>query len=125
VNVEYELEGDEMELHDAVVSVPLPTGAYPTVAPSHPGSWSLNVSTHALDWTLPRVLSSAQGTASGSLEFSVSGDDASSVFPVGVKFVSGRSLFGVEVESVALAETEENVPFSQEITLVPEAYSVV
>lgn len=58
------------------------SGAYPTVS-SHTGSWAINPNTHSLDWTTDSV--SADTETTGSLEFSVGGDDAEAFFPVKVR----------------------------------------
>lgn len=70
-------------------------GAYPTVA-SYTGNWAIDPSSHSLLWTVPRV-SSSDGTRSGSLEFSVGGEDATSFFPVKVNFTGLGSLIGISV----------------------------
>ncbi|KAH8827836.1 hypothetical protein DL96DRAFT_1600560 [Flagelloscypha sp. PMI_526] len=56
VSLEYELVNEGLTLYDVVISIPLPTGSYPTVtSDDHPGSWSLNPSTHSLAWSIPIV----------------------------------------------------------------------
>ncbi|EJD43169.1 hypothetical protein AURDEDRAFT_167853, partial [Auricularia subglabra TFB-10046 SS5] len=104
VNIEYELEASQLTLRDLTISIPLPTGSYPTVAGD--AQWSLNVHTHALDWRVPLV---DGDSPSGSLEFSVAGHDP---------------LFGVQVAEARLVESNEAVEVPQEVTLVPELYVV-
>ncbi|KAI5114784.1 hypothetical protein M0805_005528, partial [Coniferiporia weirii] len=123
VNIEYELENDKVELHDVVISIPLPTGSYPTVA-SHTGSWSLNASTHSLDWAVP-LISAEADTRSGALEFAVGGDDAGTFFPVHVAFIAQGSLAGLRVGSIARVDNGEDIVFSQEATLSTEEYLVI
>ena len=60
---------------------------------------------------------------SGSLEFSVGGDDASAFFPVKVTFAAQGSLAGVSVASVELVDGG-TVTFSQEATVSIENYLV-
>ncbi|KAG8716760.1 hypothetical protein FRC08_008850 [Ceratobasidium sp. 394] len=122
VNIEWELENKELELQDVTISIPLPSGAYPTVA-SHTGSWTINPSTHSLDWTTPQV--SADTETTGSLEFSVGGDDAEAFFPVKVDFKSEKSLIGVEVESVQRVSDAGSVEFSKEMRVGVEQYLIV
>ncbi|KAF8602948.1 hypothetical protein BDV93DRAFT_607240 [Ceratobasidium sp. AG-I] len=105
VNIEWELENKELELQDVVISIPLPSGAYPTVS-SHTGSWAINPSTHSLDWTTETVFACAETT--GLLEFSVEGDDAEAFFPI----KSEKSLIGVEVLSGERVSGEGSVEFS-------------
>ncbi|KAL5533835.1 hypothetical protein ACEPAG_295 [Sanghuangporus baumii] len=124
VNIEYELENDKVALHDVVISIPLPTGSYPTVS-QYTGTWSLNASTHSLDWSIPLITSSDPDSRTGTLEFTVGGDDAATFFPVRVAFLAEGSLFGVGVGSVKHVETGDDVQFSQEVTLATDDYLVV
>ena len=142
VNIEYELENDALELINLAIAIPLPyvrslsvlalpsslfpshsEGAYPTVA-SHSGNWAVDPSTHSLLWTVPRV-SPSDETRSGSLEFSVGGDDASLFFPVKIGFTALGSLVGIEVAGVSQVDTGEDIVFSQETSLTAEEYTVV
>ncbi|KAF8593898.1 clathrin adaptor, mu subunit, partial [Ceratobasidium sp. AG-I] len=122
VNIEWELENKELELQDVVISIPLPSGAYPTVS-SHTGSWAINPNTHSLDWTTETVSADAETT--GSLEFSVGGDDAEAFFPVKVNFKSEKSLIGVEVLSAERVGGEGSVVFSKEMRVGVEQYLIV
>ena len=96
-------------------------GSYPTVS-SHSGEWALNSSSHSLDWTIPLINSDER---SGSLEFSVGGDDAGAFFPVKVAFVAQGSVAGVKVAGVSSVESGEPVVFSEDATVVVENYAVV
>ncbi|KAI0082323.1 hypothetical protein K474DRAFT_1655706 [Panus rudis PR-1116 ss-1] len=122
VNIEYELENDSVTLHDVVISIPLPPGSYPTVTPSHTGEWTLNSSSHALDWVIGRV---DADTRSGTLEFSVGGDDPGAFFPVKVSFVGQGSMAGVHIASVTRVDNGEEVVFSEDASVTVDSYSVV
>ncbi|KAF9011436.1 Adaptor complexes medium subunit family-domain-containing protein [Cyathus striatus] len=98
VSIEYELENDSVTLYDVIISIPLPDGSYPTVS-SHSGEWSLNPSSHSLAWAVP-LISPSDSTRTGSLIFTVGGDDVGAFFPVHVSFVGEGSLAGVGVASV-------------------------
>lgn len=106
-------------MSDIIIS----TGSYPSVA-SHSGSWSLNASTHSLDWEIP-LISVAAETQSGAIEFSVGGDDAGTFFPVRVSFAAQGSLAGISISSVSRVESGADATFSQEASLVTEEYVVV
>lgn len=121
VNIEYDLENEGLILHDVVISIPLPTGSYPTVS-SHSGEWSLNPSNHAIDWQIGRV---DTDTRSGTLEFSVGGDDASAFFPVHVSFAAQGSIAGVRVASITKVDGGEEVTFSEDASVAVEGYTVV
>ncbi|CUA78025.1 Coatomer subunit delta [Rhizoctonia solani] len=122
VNIEWELQNTDLELRDLVISIPLPSGAYPTVL-SHTGAWSINPSTHSLDWMTDSVLSGSEAT--GSLEFSIGGHDTDAFFPVKVDFKSEKSLIGVEVLDVKWVGGEGSVTFSKEVRIGVEQYSIM
>ncbi len=96
-------------------------GSYPTVS-SHSGEWALNSSSHSLDWNIPLINAEDK---SGSLEFSVGGDDAGVFFPVRVSFVAQGSVAGVKVASVTRVEGGDEVVFSEDATVSVENYTVV
>ncbi|KAI0652552.1 hypothetical protein C8Q79DRAFT_1100874 [Trametes meyenii] len=121
VNIEYELEADHVALHDVVISIPLPDGSYPTVS-SHSGEWALNPSSHSLDWSIPLINADER---SGSLEFSVGGDDTGVFFPVKVSFVGEGSVAGVHLASVTQVDGGDEVTYSEDATVVVENYTVV
>lgn len=120
VNIEYELESDRLTLYNLVISIPLPD-SFPTVG-SHVGSYSIDSASNALVWTVPLVSSSEN--RSGSLEFTVEGEDTSVFFPVKVDFAAEGSLVGVQVEQ-AMKDGGDAVVFSQEVTCTTEEYTVV
>ncbi|KAL0952161.1 hypothetical protein HGRIS_008777 [Hohenbuehelia grisea] len=126
VSIEYELENENITLYDAVISIPLPAGSYPTVT-SHTGDWSLDPSSHSLAWSVPRIAPD-DDSKSGSLIFTVGGDDAGAFFPVEVAFVAQGSLAGIDVASVAKvgagAGGEEPV-FSIDSMVVADQYLVI
>ncbi|KAH0825973.1 hypothetical protein J3R83DRAFT_7568 [Lanmaoa asiatica] len=121
VNIEYELEQDHITLYDVTISIPLPTGSYPTVSDTS-SNWSLNPSTHALDWSIPRISADER---SGTLEFSVGGDDAGTFFPVKVAFVAQGSLAGIGVAKVTRVSGGEEVVFSSDAVVSAEGYVVL
>ena len=90
---------------------------------SHTGEWSLNPSTHSLEWAIS-VISSEE--SSGSLEFNVGGDDPGVFFPVDIKFVSENLMSGISVASVhELDEDEDEIEFSKQTSLQTGNYAVV
>ncbi|KAI0687978.1 hypothetical protein BC835DRAFT_1374726 [Cytidiella melzeri] len=121
VNIEYELENEGVILHDVLISIPLPSGSYPTVS-SHSGEWTLNGSNHAIDWHVGRVDTDDR---SGTLEFSVGGDDAGAFFPVQVTFVAQGSIAGARVASVTRIDNGEEVAFSEDSSVTVDSYTVV
>jgi len=122
VNIEYELELSHLTLHNVVISIPLPPGSYPTVT-SHSGTWALNPSTHAIDWSLPLIASDAD-TKTGTLEFNVGGDDVEAFFPVKASFVAQGSLGNIQIASVDKVSGGA-VPFSHDPIVHAGEYLIV
>ena len=75
-----------------------------------------------MDWSIP-VISSEE--RSGTLEFTVGGDDASTFFPVKVNFVAQGSVVGVGVTSVEQTDDGRDVDYSQDISVTVDDYTVV
>ncbi|KAG6332026.1 hypothetical protein ID866_7065 [Astraeus odoratus] len=123
VNIEYELDNEQLTLYDVVISIPLPGGSYPTVSNhAESSTWSLNPNNHALDWHIPRI--NADDARSGTLEFSVTGDDVAAFFPVQVTFVAQGSIAGVDITRVERVDGED-VAFSCERVVSTESYQVL
>ncbi|KAG9009710.1 hypothetical protein FRB94_011565 [Tulasnella sp. JGI-2019a] len=123
VNIEYDLESERLTLHNLVITIPLPEGTFPAVG-SHAGSYTMDTNSGALIWTVPLVSSS--DNKSGSLEFTVDGEDTTAFFPVKVEFAAEGSLVGVQVEqAVKDVVGGDAVVFSQEVTCQTEEYTVV
>ncbi|KAF7370594.1 Copper P-type ATPase [Mycena sanguinolenta] len=123
ISIEYELENDSVTLYDLEVYIPLPAGSYPTVS-SHTGEWSLEPNSHSLLWTTPIVSADSESTRTGSLMFTVAGDDPETFFPVRVTFVGQGSLAGVGVASVKSQEGDEPA-FSVDSVVTADGYFVV
>ncbi|KAF8722654.1 hypothetical protein AX14_009718 [Amanita brunnescens Koide BX004] len=123
VSIEYELESEIVTLHDVVISIPLPDGSYPSVS-SHTGEWSLDPSSHSLAWSIP-VISPSDDNRSGSLVFSVNGDDTSMFFPVKVTFIGQGSLAGVNIVSATTINGGDSAEFSVDGYVTTENYQVV
>ncbi|KAI0033954.1 hypothetical protein K488DRAFT_77530 [Vararia minispora EC-137] len=121
VNIEYELENEGVTLYDLVISIPLPTGSYPSVS-SSTGDWQLNPSSHSLDWSTAIVTPEDR---SGSMEFSIGGDDVGMFFPVKISFVAQGSIAGVRLASVLRADNGEAVIFSEDASVTVDNYAVV
>jgi hypothetical protein len=82
----------------------------------------LNPSNHSLEWSIPLV--SAENR-SGSLEFTVGGDDAGAFFPVKVAFVGQGNMAGIKVASVSHVDGSGDVVYSTDSLLTAEAYEVI
>jgi len=123
VSIEYELENESVTLYDLEIFIPLPAGSYPTVS-SHTGEWSLEPNSHSLAWSTPLVSADSESTRTGSLMFTVAGDDPETFFPVRVAFVGQGSLAGVGVASVKLLDGDEPA-YSVDSVVTADGYFVV
>ncbi|KAK6992186.1 copper p-type ATPase [Favolaschia claudopus] len=123
VSIEYELENTSVTLYDLEIFIPLPAGSYPTVS-SNTGEWSLEPNSHSLLWSTPLVSADDESTRTGSLMFTVAGDDPETFFPVRVAFVGQGSLAGVGVGSVKLLDGDEPA-FSVDSVVSADGYFVV
>ncbi|KAJ6493521.1 hypothetical protein C8R47DRAFT_1012453 [Mycena vitilis] len=123
VSIEYELEDEHVTLYDLEIFIPLPAGSYPTVS-SHTGEWSLEPNSHSLAWSTPLVSADSESTRTGSLMFTVAGDDPETFFPVRVAFVGQGSLAGVGVATAKLQDGDEPA-FSVDSVVTADGYFVV
>ncbi|KAL1920710.1 uncharacterized protein VTP21DRAFT_1087 [Calcarisporiella thermophila] len=121
VNIEYELEADHMELTDVIISIPIPPGVSPTVS-NVDGNYEVNRQQRTLEWQLPIIDASNK---SGSLEFTVPGDDIGVFFPVTVNFVSEKTFCNIDVLDVESVDSNSSAQYSKEVVLRADEYCVV
>ncbi|XP_065845793.1 coatomer subunit delta-like [Oscarella lobularis] len=121
VNIEYELQVEDMELHDVTISVPVPTGVGAPVVESCDGEYKHESKKGLLNWTVPLI---DVNNKSGTLEFSIAGrqDD---FFPINVYFVSPKSFCDLHVDEVRHTEENKAVRFSSEMALLVDKYTIV
>jgi len=121
ISIEYQMNGQNRELHDVNISIPLGTAEPPKVA-SIDGTFRHDPREQRLVWHMDLVDSS---NASGALEFVVAGRDAGAFFPIIVSFAS-QTLYA-DVAVLAVTGLEENpapIPYSLTKSLSPDSYVV-
>ena len=69
-------------------------------------------------------MSPSDDSRSGSLVFTVSGDDSALFFPVKVNFIGQGSIAGINIASVRKVDGED-APFSVDTHVTAENYQVV
>ncbi|WVQ83801.1 hypothetical protein IAT38_005945 [Cryptococcus sp. DSM 104549] len=116
VAIEYELEATHLSLRNLVLSIPLPSGALPTVT----GDADWRIQGDAFIWTVDVV---DADSPTGSIEFRCQGEP-DDFFPVDVGFAASGSLANLEVEKVALVEGGEQ-QFSQERILTVDRFEII
>merc|ERR1712012_935319 len=121
VNIEYELEQDQLELQDVVITIPIPHGSGSPVVAECDGEYTFEKRCNELLWQLPLI---DANNKTGSMEFSSSGtpDD---FFPVQVAFFSKKSYSGLEVLDCYEVENEAVVKHSTECILLGDRYEIV
>merc|ERR1719410_1881953 len=108
VNIEYELEQDQLELQDVVITIPIPHGSGTPVVAECDGDYTHDTRKQQLLWQHTII---DQNNRSGSMEFSCGGcpDD---FFPVSVSFSSSKSYSGVQVLDCSQVDGDDPVKFS-------------
>lgn len=86
------------------------------------GLYEVDRQRRTLDWQLPTIDTSNK---SGSIEFNVTGNDASAFFPISASFESDKTFCDVEVLDVQNVESGASVVFSKEVILATEEYNIV
>ena len=121
VNIEFELEKPELELHDVVISIPIPHGVGAPNVSECEGEYQHDTRRGALLWQHPVI---DAGNKGGSMEFSVSGcpDD---FFPVTMSFTSSKTFSGIQVLDCAEAESSSPVKYSSDISFIADKYEIV
>ncbi|RKP37924.1 Mu homology domain-containing protein, partial [Dimargaris cristalligena] len=121
VNIEYELESDDLQLKDVVISIPLPSGVTPIVG-NVDGDYAINSRMGVLEWQLPLI---DRTNKSGCLEFTAPVDDAEAFFPVEVAFQASTPFCDVDITDVALTSDGSTVEFSKMFSLTTDDYRIV
>ncbi|CAH8659170.1 unnamed protein product [Dicrocoelium dendriticum] len=124
VNIEYELQNTELELCDAVVNVPLPSGSKSPSVGNYDGEYEVNAKKTQLSWILPLINAS---NTSGSIEFTVGTEStatADQFFPLTLSFSTDKSFCGIRVTEATNSDGNP-IPFSSETRLYTEKFEVV
>jgi len=119
VNIEYELLQDCLELHDVVISIPIPHGVNAPVVSECEGDY--NIEKRALVWQHALIDSSNK---TGSMEFSCGGN-ADDFFPVRVSFYSKVTYSEIKIHDIVDVDSNAPVKFSQDTLLIPDRYEIV
>lgn len=121
VNIEFELEKQELELQDVVISIPIPSGVgSPNVAECE-GEYSHDTRRGALLWQHPVI---DRNNKSGSMEFSVGGNP-DDFFPVTLAFSSSKTFSGIQVLDCVEVDGGTPVKYSSNTAFFAEKYEIV
>jgi len=124
VNIEYELQNENLELLDVIISIPIPSGSGTPVVGECEGEYVYEPRRNTLLWQLAVVDSSNK---TGALEFSVTNGTPRQFFPVQVTFQSLQTFARLAVTDVKLVESGLPAKHSVETMLIAESgkYEVV
>jgi len=121
VTLEYELHKN-LELHDLLVSIPIPPDASHTIGSAEVGQASYSRRDGLLQWSVPIV---DQSNASATMEFSVAAcPSADSIFPISVTFTSRQTMCELEVIDVLSVDDNSPIPHSSSTLLSIESYTI-
>lgn len=85
------------------------------------GSYAVDRQRRVLEWQLPVINSSNK---SGSMECNIPGEDVNGFFPVMVSFASDRLICDVDVVEAYNLETDSTTPFTKDILLTADDYTI-
>ncbi|KAL2491103.1 Coatomer subunit delta [Abeliophyllum distichum] len=121
VNMEYEASS-MIDLQNVVISVPLPPLREAPSVRQIDGDWRYDSRNSILEWSIELIDSSNR---SGSMEFVVPPVDASTFFPISVRFAATSTFSDLKVVNILPLRGGNPPKFSQRISLSTENYQVV
>ncbi|XP_078440001.1 clathrin adaptor complexes medium subunit family protein [Wolffia australiana] len=121
VNIEYEAS-DLCDLHNVVISVPLPALREAPSVRQIDGEWRFNPRNSTLEWS---ILLIDGGNRSGSMEFVVPAADPSAFFPINIRFSAVSTFSDVKVTDVFPLRGGAPPKFSQRAQLLTDSYQVI
>lgn len=121
VSIEMELTRKDLVLHDVNILLPLGTAEAPAIE-SIDGQYKHDPTTGMMCWHFDVVDGNTNST--GSLEFSVSGNNAEAFFPIQIGFRSETLLCPIEITGVTNSSSGAPIPNQMTKTFMPESYQV-
>ena len=121
VSIEYEAT-ESFDLHNVVISIPLPPLRDPPVVNQVDGDFTYDNRRNVLMWDIQLV---DKSNRNGSMEFVVPAAESDGFFPIEVNFTSNKTYCDVKVDSVTRTTDGCPVKFFGASTLVCDSYQVV
>eukprot|EP00956_Cyclotella_meneghiniana_P031002 scaffold80153_cov77-Cyclotella_meneghiniana.AAC.4 len=121
VNMEFELQRTDGVFTDVNILLPLGTTDPPAIE-SIDGQYKHDPNTGMLCWHQDVV---DANNSTGSLEFSIAGNDEDVFFPVQIAFTSQSLMCPIEVMSLTNVESGSPIPNNMTVRLVPDSYQCV
>jgi hypothetical protein len=121
VNMEFELQRKDAVITDVNILFPLGTTDPPAIE-SIDGQYKHDPHTGMMCWHHDVI---DANNSTGSLEFSISGDDVDVFFPVQIAFTSQSLMCPMEITSVVNTTSGAAIPNNMTVRVVPESYQCV
>ncbi|KAL9651160.1 hypothetical protein ABK040_008232 [Willaertia magna] len=122
VSLEYTLQDTNIELHNVVITVPIPSTNVKVESNEH-GTFKIDNKNSAFVWSFDIIDSS---NASGNIEFVINErSDENKFFPVDIKFSTNNSISGVSIENVVSVNDDSEQRFSSNTSLTVSDYKIV
>ncbi|XP_064651344.1 coatomer subunit delta-like [Lineus longissimus] len=121
INIEYELEDEDLELNDVIISIPTPSGVGSPVVNECDGEYQYESRKNLLEWR-HAVIDGSNKT--GAMEFSMGGhpDD---FYPINVTFYSKKSYCDMEIQDVLMVDDKSPVRYSSETVFYVAKYEIL
>ncbi|CAJ1970240.1 unnamed protein product [Cylindrotheca closterium] len=119
VSIEMELTRADIVLHDVNILLPLGTTEPPAIE-SIDGQYKHDPNSGMMCWHFDAVDSNTNST--GSLEFSVAGNNSDAFFPIQIGFRSQTLLCPIAISGVANSSSGSPVPNDISMSFVPDKY---
>jgi hypothetical protein len=121
VNIEMELTRKDLVLYDVNILLPLGTAEPPAIE-SIEGQYKHDPAAGIMCWHFDQV--DANTNSTGSLEFSVSGNNPEAFFPIQIGFRSETLLCPLVITGVTNASSGAPIPNQMTKAFIPESYQV-
>ena len=121
VNMEFELQRADAVITDVNILFPLGTTNQPGIE-SIDGQYKHDPNTGMMCWHHDVI---DANNSTGSLEFSISGNDVDVFFPVQIAFTSQSLLCPIEITSLTNTSSGAGIPNNMTVRVVPEMYQCV
>jgi hypothetical protein len=119
--MEFELQRKDAVMTDVNILFPLGTTDPPAIE-SIDGQYKHDPNTGMMCWHHDVI---DANNSTGSLEFSIAGDDVDVFFPVQIAFTSQSLMCPMEITSVVNTTSGAAIPNNMTVRVVPESYQCV
>jgi len=120
VNIEYELQKKTLDLHEVVISIPLPPNSGAPSLKDYDGEYSLDARKTHIQWVL-QLIDAENST--GSMEFETKTGQVEDFFPIIVSFHSEQTYTGLKITEV-LDSSRNPVTFGSDTSFISDKFEI-